>query len=180
MIFTKVCGLRKKEEIDAAIEYGYNAIGIVLYPKSVRYVDAEKAAELARYAKGKILTVAVAVSYNEVAACAGGFDFIQLYEETQLDNFIFSGKRPPVNVDYKYFLYDVSRGSGVEEEFPDFDDQIKSKLIVSGGLTIENVARVIQKIKPFGVDVSSGVEKERGVKDLSLMKRFIEEVRNAE
>lgn len=58
-MFVKVCGLRTKEQIDKAIEYGFDAIGVVTYSKSKRYCEYETAIELAKHAKGKIKTFVV-------------------------------------------------------------------------------------------------------------------------
>jgi phosphoribosylanthranilate isomerase len=84
---------------------------------------------------------------------------------------------PPSDLNYEYFIYDASIGSGVFQQFPKWIKDMAGKVIIAGGLTKENVCSVIQDIKPFGVDVSSGVEKD-GVKDFRMMKEFIDTVRN--
>jgi len=74
-------------------------------------------------------------------------------------------------------VYDASVGSGVFKAFPKWLKDVEGRLIVAGGLNQDNVCNVIGKIKPFGVDVSSGVEKD-GVKNFELMKDFIGAARN--
>ena len=98
----------------------------------------------------------------------------------QVPNLVLASKEmPPADLKYEYFIYDASIGSGVFKEFPEWLKSISDKLLVAGGLNKENVCDVIRDIQPFGVDVSSGVEKD-GVKDLKLMKEFIETVKNCQ
>ena len=73
-MFTKVCGLKTKEQIDKAIEYGYDAIGIVTYAKSKRYCPPKTAIKLAKYAKGKIKSFVVGLNYSDVEEAAPVFD----------------------------------------------------------------------------------------------------------
>jgi len=176
-MFVKVCGLVDPIQIDKAIEYGYNAIGVVTYHKSIRYCPPEKAIKLAEYARGKIDSFVVGLHYSDVEAAADAFDYIQIYERKQLGNLVFASKeRPPEGLNYSYFMYDTSVGSGVFKTFPAWLKDVEGRLIVAGGLDKENVCNVIRKIKPFGVDVSSGVEK-NGAKNFELMQDFIGAVR---
>ena len=96
----------------------------------------------------------------------------------QVPNLVLASKEiPPSNLEYEYFVYDASIGSGVYKEFPEWIKNISDKLLVAGGLNKDNVCDVIRDIQPFGVDVSSGVEKD-GEKDLTMMKEFIDAVHN--
>jgi phosphoribosylanthranilate isomerase len=177
-MFVKVCGLKTKEQIDKAIEYGYDAVGVVTYSKSKRYCENEVAIELANYAKGRIITFVVGFTFSDVEKVANYFDYTQIYETKQIPNLAIASKEfPPLTLDYKYYFYDASIGSGVFNEFPSWVKEKADKIIVAGGLNAENVCSVIKEIEPFGVDVSSGVET-NGVKDLKLMKEFIESVKN--
>ncbi len=172
-MFTKVCGLKTKEHIDKAIEYGYDAIGIVTYFKSKRYCPPENAIKLAEYARGRIKSFVVGINYSDVEEAAPAFDYTQIYEMRQVPNLVLASKEiPPPDLKYEYFIYDASIGSGVFKKFPGWLKNISNKLLVAGGLNIENVGDVIREIRPFGVDVSSGVEKD-GVKDITMMKEFI-------
>jgi phosphoribosylanthranilate isomerase len=177
-MFVKVCGLVDTAQIDKAIEYGYNAIGVVTYHKSIRYCPPEKAIKLAEYARGKIDSFVVGLHYSDVEVAADAFDYVQIYERKQLANLVFASReKPPKDLNYSYFMYDASVGSGVFKAFPKWLKDVEQRLIVAGGLDKDNVCNVIGKIKPFGVDVSSGVEKE-GAKSFELMKDFIGVVRN--
>jgi phosphoribosylanthranilate isomerase len=177
-MFVKVCGLKDTAQIDKAIEYGYDAVGVVTYRKSKRYCPDDKALELAEYAKGKITTFAVGLNYSDVETVADAFDYVQIYETREIKNLVFASKyKPPRNCTYSYFMYDASVGSGEFKAFPEWLKSMKGRVIVAGGLDKDNVCGVIREINPFGVDVSSGVEKD-GRKDFDLMKAFIEAVRN--
>ncbi|MDP3479344.1 MAG: hypothetical protein Q8R88_06205 [Desulfoprunum sp.] len=177
-MFAKVCGLKTEEQIDKAIEYGYDAIGIVTYIKSKRYCPPEMAIQLAEYARGRILSFVVGLNYSDVEEAAPAFDYTQIYEKRQIANLVLASKeKPPSDLEYEYFVYDASIGSGVFQDFPEWIKNETKKLLVAGGLNKDNVCDVIRNIKPFGVDVSSGVEKD-GVKDLAMMKEFIDTVRN--
>ena len=177
-MFVKVCGLSTREQIDKAIEYGYDAIGVVTWPKSRRFCPPDQAIKLAEHARGKIKSFVVGLRYDDVEAAAPAFDFVQIYEVRQLANLVLAAKeRPPAGVDFRYFVYDASVGGGVFAPFPEWLREMTGKLLVAGGLNSVNVCAVIRDIKPFGVDVSSGVEK-NGVKDVELMKGFIDAVRH--
>ncbi len=178
-MFVKVCGITSIEQIDWAIGLGYSAIGVVLHDRSVRYRPAEHARKLAQYARGKISSIAVGVSLDEVADCYHDFDLAQVYESCKLGRLISAGDTEERSGEGALFLYDASRGSGEATELPPWLHDIRSRLIISGGLTAGTVADIIRKYRPFGVDVSSGVESERGIKDYQLMEQFIIEVRNA-
>ena len=176
-MFVKVCGLKNTAQIEKAVEYGYDAIGVVTYSKSKRYCSPEKAKKLAEYAKGKIKSFVVGLSYSDVQDVAYLFDYTQIYEIKQIPNLVLASKEiPPLDINYEYFIYDASIGSGVFHQFPKWVKDMAAKVIIAGGLNKENVCSVIQDIKPFGIDVSSGVEKD-GVKDFMLMKEFINTVK---
>ena len=176
-MFVKVCGLKNTAQIEKAVEYGYDAIGVVTYSKSKRYCSPEKAKELAEYARGKIKSFVVGLTYSDVQDVAYLFDYTQIYEIKQIPNLVLASKEiPPLDINYEYFIYDASIGSGVFHQFPKWVKDMAGKVIIAGGLNKENVCSVIKDIKPFGVDVSSGVEKD-GVKDFMLMKEFINTVK---
>lgn len=177
-MFAKACGLSSEKHIDWAIEAGYSAIGVVLHPRSPRYCDADKAKALAEYARGKITTVAVAKKRADIRGLENVFDYVQLYEPADIGNLIYAGTGLPMDCFYRFFVYDASIGSGVYHEPPPWVKDHRETMIISGGLTSENVGRVIRDYRPFGVDVSSGIESSPGVKDKARMFEFIHEVNN--
>ena len=175
-MFVKVCGLTTTEQIDQAIEYGYDAIGVVTYAKSKRYCPPGKAVALAEHAQNRIKRFVVGLTYTDVAAAAHAFDYTQIYEPRQVPNLVLSSKeKPPVDLDYAFFVYDASIGSGIFKEFPGWIKTCSDRILVAGGLDKDNVCGVIRELQPFGVDVSSGVEK-NGVKDPAMMKAFIDTI----
>ena len=137
-----------------------------------------EARALAAHAKGKIPSFVVGLSFSDVEEAADAFDYVQIYEAVPVNNLVLASKdRPPEGLDCRYFVYDASVGSGVFGPFPDWLKGLSHKLIVAGGLNTDNVCTVIRDLRPFGVDVSSGVEKD-GVKDLGLMREYIDTVRS--
>jgi phosphoribosylanthranilate isomerase len=176
--FAKVCGLTDESHVDWAIELGYDAIGVVVAPKSVRYCPPDRARALAAHARGRIPSFVVALSWAQAEGVAEEFDVIQIYEPVPLPNLAFASKHPPPpGVAFDWFVYDASTGSGVFEEFPDWVAMVPGKLLIAGGLDVSNVGQVIEALAPFGVDVSSGVESSPGVKDRELMAGYIARVR---
>ena len=176
--FVKVCGLTNEEQIDWAVDLGYNAIGIVISPRSKRYCSPNAAIELANYSRGRILTFAVALQFAEVAGIASYFDTIQLYEMADIPNLAFSSGTPPAQTDtLQYFFYDASVGSGVFHEIPTWVQSIPGKIVIAGGLNAENARDVIERFNPYGIDVSSSVEIAPGIKSHKKMATFIRAAR---
>ncbi len=176
-MFVKVCGLKTAAQIDDAVALGYDAVGFVMHAPSRRYVDEGLAEELISHAKGRATTFVVGVSFDEVRRVAHLADYVQVSEAVSLPNLAYaSHERPPLPC--KLFIYDASRGSGVYSGFPGWLEGYGGRLVISGGLTPSNVADAIRQVKPFGVDVSSGVEKD-GIKNYTLMKQFIHAAKGA-
>ncbi len=172
-MFVKVCGLTTTEQIDWAVELGYSAIGVVATPKSKRYRAPEQARALADYARDRITSFVVAFDWSEVAEIADAFDVVQLYNWTDIPNLAYCSARPPApDQPSEYFFYDASTGSGIFEEFPDWVRAQPGKIVLAGGLDDDNVAAVIERHRPYGVDVSSSVELSPGVKSRAAMRRF--------
>lgn len=183
-MFVKVCGIKSKTDVDWAYSLGYTAVGIVMHKKSPRYYGLENAKIIADYAKNRILSVAVGVTCDEVKEIYPYVDYIQVYESKiasyiDTDRVIYAFGSLPTSHNYKYFLFDKSRGDGVFTSFPEWIKDIKGQIIVAGGLNCENIGNILNEIHPFGVDVSSGVEKDKK-KSFALMKSFISIVHNFE
>lgn len=178
-MFVKLCGIRSLYDLENAIELGFDAFGIVLTKKSKRFLNFEAAIKLAEYAKGKIKSVAVAYNFTEIEEIYKNFDYLQLYSPVNADNLIYSSNDlKNINEPCKYFMYDNSHGKGIYTKVPSEFLEIKNKLIIAGGLNPNNIRKTVKKYKPFGVDVSSGVEK-YGLKQFELMKKFVCEAKNA-
>ncbi|MFF5497355.1 hypothetical protein [Streptomyces aquilus] len=177
--FVKVCGLTQEQQIDWAIELGYDAIGVVVTPKSKRYCPPERAVALAAHARGRIPTFAVALAHAETKAVAEHFDTIQVYEMVDIPNLALASGAPPERPEsLQYFFYDASTGSGVFADIPAWVKDVPGRVVIAGGLDEHNVAGVIEAFAPYGVDVSSSVETAPGIKSREKMAAFIAAARS--
>lgn len=188
----------------AAVEAGADAVGLNLYPKSSRYVTLERAAQLARELPPFVMQVLVLVnaSRDEVAAAAQALPqaLLQFHgDETPLD--CDAAGRPylrAVRMAPGVDLLDWQRnypkaaallldafvdgygGGGRSFDWSIVPPDVRSPLVLSGGLSPANVIDGVLALRPYAVDVSSGVEASKGIKDVTLMRRFCEAVREAD
>lgn len=177
-LFVKVCGITSVEQLEWAIELGYDAIGLMCVPHSSRLVDIGTARELLVHANGRIQTFAVGMTLDQVAPLKDAVDTLQLYEYAEVESLALASDTPPESTKgLAYWFYDASHGSGVFAEIPDWVHDVDAKFVLAGGLNPDNVAEVIERYQPDGIDVSSGVESRPGVKDYARMKAFIEAAR---
>jgi phosphoribosylanthranilate isomerase len=201
MTKVKICGIRNLNDAIFAADYGADAIGFV-FAKSKRKITKEKARAIVRQLPPFITTVGLFVNEtveNMVAACRFcGLDAIQLHgnELPGLLNKLKDFKtikafriqnEKDINPIQKYkanaILLDGYSENKMGGTGTTFDWKIVKKLktttpiIVAGGLTHLNVSQAIKIVKPYGVDVSSGVESRPGEKDKRLIKKFIDAVK---
>jgi len=202
----KICGLRFPKDAVFAVENGANFIGIVFCKMSPRAVSIRQAQELASATK-EVGGTPVAVFFDEDAErmhaiCeATEIKTIQLHgsrpkvASTLMPEVYESVLACRVNEtgdimeedrllletiphEPRYVLYDSHQaGSGKPFNWEKFSPVSKTPYFLAGGLNPENVAEAIHHLQPVGVDVSSGVERERGVKDRDLIQKFITKVR---
>ena len=198
MVSVKICGITSVEDAQAAVAAGADALGFVFYPPSPRYVTPEQARQIIRRLPPFITTVGlfVDVPATTVHDIAGrcGLDRIQLHgRETPefcrliappvIKAFRIKNASSLANLpDYEVsaFLLDayvegaLPGGTGASFAW-ELAAQAKpyGPVILAGGLTPENVAAAIVQIRPYGVDVSSGVEQFPGVKDHTKVRHFI-------
>ena len=187
MTWIKVCGITSKPDAEAAIRAGVSAIGLVLSP-SPRRVTLEKALGIAAIARGRVEVVGVFKDAKaaESAHAIVGFDRIQFHGDGPLEIpvSVLRAIRPEAldgtaPNEWETTLIDGSEGKGVRFDWTRFRSR-PGTFVIAGGLTPENVAEAVTEARPYGVDVSSGVESSPGRKDLDKMVRFVEAVRRAD
>lgn len=196
-VFVKICGLSTPRAIAAAVEAGADALGFV-FAESPRRVTPARAAQLCRDLPGVVVRVAVMRHPlpAEWQAVAEVFEPDWL----QTDAGDFAGLTVPERFGRLPVVRDTE---GIEPSALPMDDLLlfeaatsgqgaqadwdraarlaaKRRLVLAGGLTPDNVGEAIARVRPYGVDVSSGVESRRGVKDTGRIAAFIEAVREAE
>lgn len=203
----KVCGLTREADVDAAVEAGADAIGFVLYDKSPRHVSADRAGMLARRLPPFVTPVVLLVNASD-ALLAQALDavphaLLQFHGDESAGQceqaarpFIRAARMAP-----GFDLLDFARpyeaaqallvdahvdgygGGGQTFDWSllaDLPPSVSRTLILSGGLHAGNVAEGIRRVRPWAVDVSSGVEAAKGIKDPARMVDFCQAVRQAD
>jgi len=194
-IFVKICGLRDAECVAAAVDAGADAIGFV-FADSVRKVSPAEARAIARNIPDNVQRVAVmrhpsneewrlvlkVFAPDVLQTDAEDFarldvpDSILRWAVVREGSVAVSGLMPGV------FVYE-GKNSGMGEAV-DWSSAARiadqGRMILAGGLAADNIANAIRTARPWGVDVSSGVESGPGKKDVKLIKQFIGAVRAAE
>jgi len=189
----------------AATRLGADAIGLVFYPPSPRYVEVEQAAEIAAALPPFVTTVALFVNADEqtIADVVSRvrIDLIQ-FHGNECKDYCGMHQRPYIkavrmsdDVDLDKQLNDFSQargllldtykagvpgGTGEQFNWDRVPAHVADKIILAGGLTPENVKDAVVQVHPYAVDVSGGVESAPGKKDTEKMARFIEAVRSQE
>lgn len=185
-----------------AIEAGATAIGFNFYSKSKRYIQPERAKEIADRIRGKISIVGIFVNEDAAAVRAIGASVKLTYcqfhgdeEPEYVNRFSNAIKSFRVNESLKNVYFDDYKTAAFlldaydEKEFGGTGKTFNwllareanefGKIILAGGLNDANVIDAIETVEPWGVDVSSGVEIEPGKKDAEKVKKFVLNARNA-
>lgn len=200
----KICGLTREADVDAAVEAGADAIGFVLYAKSPRAVSVARAAVLARRLPPFVTPVGLFVnaSPDEIAAACAAIPTLMLQfhgDETpaQCDAagrpYLRAARMAPgfdlLNFAQQFpsaqaLLLDAHvegyGGGGKVFDWSLVPSGVTPPLVLSGGLSAANVTDGVLKVRPWAVDVSSGVESAKGIKDADAVRRFCEAVREAD
>ena len=207
MIRVKICGITNLADAKAATDAGANALGFNFYEKSLRRVVTADAAQIRSKLPKEIEAVGVFVNakpadINSLRAFVR-FDAAQLHGDETPEIVSRVASSLPVikafRVDANFvlttlnryanafaFLLDGARAGqyGGTGQTTDWDlarcAATSHRIILSGGLKVENVAEAIRIVHPYGVDVASGLETKPGKKDHARLKEFIDEVRRAE
>jgi phosphoribosylanthranilate isomerase len=200
----KICGLTREADVDAAVEAGADAIGFVLYEKSSRHVSLARAAELAQRLPPFVMPVGLFVDATAAQIAAASAAIPQLLLQFHGDEspadctragrpFLRAARMAP-GFDLLDFVsrfahaqailldadVDGYGGGGKVFDWSLIPSAVPHRLVLSGGLHAGNVIRGIHTLRPWAVDVSSGVEHSRGIKDADAIRRFCGAVREAD
>jgi len=205
----KICGLTREQDVDAAVAAGADAVGFVLYPASARYVSLERALALHRRVPPFVTPVLLFVNEHPDAVRAARQHFpsavLQFHGDESSARCAASGPgyiraaRIPLGehspafdlVNYAADFKDAQAilldahvpgygGGGERFDWSRIPINVGSRIVLSGGLTPANVGDGIAQLRPWAVDVSSGVEAAKGIKDPHLIHQFVAAVRRAD
>jgi phosphoribosylanthranilate isomerase len=199
-----VCGFTREADLDGALALGVDAVGFVLYPPSPRAVTVARAAELARRVPPFVTRVGLFVNEDaatvEQAAREAALDLLQFHGDESAEYCERFGLpwikavrvRPETDLlecadrfrGARALLLDAWSeawgGSGKRFDWSLIPPSLPMPLILSGGLDPDNVAEAVRNIRPSAVDVSSGVESAKGIKDVARVAAFISGVEHGE
>ena len=201
---TKICGITRLEDALLAARLGADALGFVFYQPSPRYIEPTEAAAIIAAlppfmtsvalfvdAEAKFVKTVIELVKPDILQFHGDesndeccaydkpwFKAIRVQSEADL------AENMSAYPDTMAFLLDTysseqKGGTGQTFDWNLIPSAMRKPLILAGGLTPDNVRTAIESASPFAVDVSGGVEADKGIKDAALMKAFIEEVNHA-
>jgi len=200
----KICGLTREQDVAAAIEAGADAVGFVLWPGSPRHVTPERAEQLARglppfvtpvglfvnadpalirHAAGLLPTMLLQFHGDETPAqCrAAARPYLRAARMTpDLDLLDFSTRYPDATGLLLDAHVDGYGGGGKVFDWSLIPRNVPLPIVLSGGLHAGNAVEGILQVRPWAVDVSTGVERSKGIKDADAIRRFCEAVREAD
>lgn len=203
----KICGLTRKEDLLDAIDAGADAVGLVFYKPSPRYVNLARARELARWVPPHVCLVGLFVNapaeevrtvlnavpldllqfhgdadyeteaycrqfgkpYLKAARMAPGFDLLE-----------YASRYPSAQALLLDAFVEGYGGGGKTFDWSLIPKSLPLPIVLSGGLDPDNVTAAVRAVRPAGVDVSSGVEKDKGIKDAARITAFIAGVKKAD
>ncbi|MBF0122250.1 MAG: phosphoribosylanthranilate isomerase [Candidatus Omnitrophica bacterium] len=207
MVKVKICGITNVKDARAAVQAGADAVGFIFYKKSQRYISPSKAKRIIETLPPFVSKVGVFVdekagSLRDIIDFCG-LDTIQLHGDEDhhtchrykrygvkiikafrvKENFNLKILRP-FKVDaylFDAYVKDIPGGTGETFSWNILEDiQVRVPFILSGGLHSGNVQKAIRMVRPYAVDVSSGVEKEPGKKDHGQVRVFLKMARSVD
>jgi len=202
----KVCGIRDADAAKVAAECGADAVGFVFVRSSARFITPEDAYEIMAGLPPLVSSVGVFMNhsldtFSDIEeTCPTTLSQLHGSEDEKLVRQCGPGVIRGIRFDAATIATELARWGALEEvdailvdgsaggEGQAFDwsgmaapmGQVSKPIFLAGGLTPENVGEAIRAVRPYAVDVSSGVERERGVKDAALIEAFCDAVRRAD
>ncbi|HEX6706415.1 MAG TPA: phosphoribosylanthranilate isomerase [Albitalea sp.] len=200
----KICGLSREADVDAAVDAGADAIGLVFYDKSPRHVSVDRARALAGRLPSFVTPVGLFVNAPAqlIAEAVEAVPHLVLQfhgDETpsdcaapqrpylraarmapDLDLLEFASRYPDARALLLDALVEGYGGGGKVFDWSLIPRNVPLPVVLSGGLHAGNVIEGILRVRPWAVDVSSGVEAAKGIKDAAAIRRFCEAVREAD
>lgn len=198
MTWVKLCGMTRRPDVEAAVEAGADAVGFVIAAESARRVTVEEAAVLGDGIEATRVLVTVDLDAGGLleAAAVARVDGVQPHGRFRRESAVAALAAGylvlfPIRVDSSVSLAGIPEGATpiLDAAVPGrhggtgtmFDwgaaEGLGIDFVLAGGLDPGNVGEAVRRLRPWGVDVSSGIEAGPGVKDHDLMKRFVEAVR---
>ena len=201
----KICGITREQDVSTVADNGADALGFVFYEKSSRHVGVQQAVQLARTVPPFLTVVGLfvnpTVDYVREVLAKVPLDVLQFHGEEEPDFCRQFGKpylkaiRVKPGVDLvecaaRYagargllldtFVEGIQGGTGESFDWALIPHDLPLPVVLSGGLHAGNVAAAIRQVRPYAVDVSSGVEAAKGIKDAAKIAAFINEVKNVD
>jgi phosphoribosylanthranilate isomerase len=201
----KICGITRLEDMQAAVNSGTDALGLVFYDKSPRHIGLNQAADIVKAVPPFVTVVGLfvnpSVEYVREVLAHIPLDILQFHGEEppefcqQFGRPYLKAVRVKAGVDLvqyaaRYvgaqgllldaFIEGTHGGTGESFDWALIPHDLPLPFILSGGLHAGNVAAAIKQVRPYAVDVSSGVEAAKGIKDAAKIAAFIKEVKNIE
>ncbi|MBU0560548.1 MAG: phosphoribosylanthranilate isomerase [Bacteroidetes bacterium] len=194
----KICGITKLEDAQLCARLGADAVGFVFYPKSKRYIQPEVAKNIIIRLPFFLMKIGVFVDAepDEINFIAKdiGLNGIQLHGNeppdyiskidlpviksfriSRVEDFQLTENYANCSILIDSFSHDEFGGTGLSFDWEIIPERMKSKIILSGGVSINNIKKIFETIKPAAVDLSSSVESEPGVKDHRKLIDFFNE-----
>ncbi len=200
----KICGITRLEDLHVACEAGADAVGFVFYEKSPRHVSVETAAALVRALPPFVQSVGLFVDAEpatiETVLKSVPLDLLQFHGDETPAACARHGRpwikavrvNPQTDLlkcaaDFEAargllldaFVPGLPGGTGERFDWTLIPQALPIPVILSGGLTVDNVAEAVRRVRPWAVDVSSGVEASKGIKDALKVARFIANAKEA-
>jgi phosphoribosylanthranilate isomerase len=200
----KICGLTREADVDAAVQAGADAVGFVLYDRSPRHVTLARATELAKRLPPFVMPVGLFVNASDAevtAACEAIPQLLLQFHGDESPAQCDRADRPylrAARVAPGFDLLDFATrfahaqailldahvegygGGGKVFDWSLIQSAVPLPVVLSGGLHAGNVIHGIHTLRPWAVDVSSGVESAKGIKDADSIRRFCDAVREAD